>query len=108
MTDDVDAPGARPASGGDVVRALASGLAVLRAFTPDTPTLSVSEAAARTVMVLLELAVAEELPAAFEPDEFVLLDPPQPDRPSTAADAVAAVAVVRERFILVAFCLSVG
>ena len=45
MTDDVDAPGARPASGGDVVRALASGLAVLRAFTPDTPTLSVSEAA---------------------------------------------------------------
>ena len=70
--------------------------------------LSVSEAAARTVMVLLELAVAEELPAAFEPDEFVLLDPPQPDRPSTAADAVAAVAVVRERFILVAFCLSVG
>ena len=59
-------------------------------------------------MVLLELAVAEELPAAFEPDEFVLLDPPQPDRPSTAADAVAAVAVVRERFILVAFCLSVG
>ena len=45
MTDDVDAPGARPASGGDVVRALASGLAVLRAFTPDTPTLLVSEAA---------------------------------------------------------------
>ena len=44
MTDDVDAPGARPAPGGDVVRALVSGLAVLRAFTPDD-----QKALARTV-----------------------------------------------------------
>lgn len=76
MTDDVDAPGARPAPGGDVVRALVSGLAVLRAFTPDTPTLSVSEAAEaagvtratarRMLLTLTELGYAVQDGRRFE------------------------------------------
>lgn len=69
-------PEAGPAPGDGYVRALATGLAVLRAFTPDTPTLSLTEAAQaagvtratarRMLLTLTELGYAVQDGRRFE------------------------------------------